>query len=117
VARYRHRPTTPTARTPRAEESPASLDAIFKWPCGRSPSRVDGVVLRTLNRELGGSHNLLNGRSVRRKRCGTPRSDWRFSLWRCGGDRVRSHIDRSAGTAAIIMRTFLIYSGTARVER
>ena len=22
----------------------------------------DGVVLRTLNRELGGSHNLLNGR-------------------------------------------------------
>src|SRR6201993_5559380 len=48
---------------PRAEDAPASLDEILGAALRAFATHgYDGVSLRTLNRELGASHNLLHGR-------------------------------------------------------
>src|SRR5881398_1914171 len=48
---------------PRLEDSPASLEAIFGAALKAFATHgYDGVSVRTLNKELGVSHNLINGR-------------------------------------------------------
>ena len=48
---------------PRNEDAPASLDEILGAALRAFATHgYDGVSLRTLNRELGASHNLLHGR-------------------------------------------------------
>src|SRR5690349_2643425 len=65
---------------PRAEDSPATLDEIFRVSLQHFATLgYDGVSLRTLNRELGGSHNLLNGRFGSKEALWFATVDWAFA--------------------------------------
>lgn len=65
---------------PRAEESPASLDQIFTVALKAFATLgYDGVSLRALNSELGGSHNLLNGRFGSKETLWYATVDWAFA--------------------------------------
>jgi AcrR family transcriptional regulator len=71
----------------------------------------DGVVLRTLNRELGGSHNLLNGRFGSKEALWYATVDWAFQPLVM---RLATAFDPTLTDPLeqlrITMRTFLIYS-------
>jgi AcrR family transcriptional regulator len=65
---------------PRAEESPASLEQIFTVALRAFATLgYDGVSLRALNSELGGSHNLLNGRFGSKETLWYATVDWAFA--------------------------------------
>ena len=71
----------------------------------------DGVVLRTLNRELGGSHNLLNGRFGSKEALWYATVDWAFQplvmrLATAFDPTLTDPLDQ----LRITMRTFLLYS-------
>jgi AcrR family transcriptional regulator len=77
-SQLRKAPRRPPGR-PRAEESPASLDEIFRVSLKAFATLgYDGVSLRMLNRELGGSHNLLNGRFGSKEALWYATVDWAF---------------------------------------
>ena len=107
--------TTPQRRPrgrPRTEESPASLDEIFEVALQAFATQgYDGVVLRTLNRELGGSHNLLNGRFGSKEALWYATVDWAFQPLVM---RLATAFDPTLTDPLeqlrITMRTFLIYS-------
>src|SRR5258707_891154 len=64
---------------PRREDSPASLDDILGAALKAFATRgYDGVALRTLNRELGVSHNALNGRFGSKEALWYATVDWAF---------------------------------------
>lgn len=64
---------------PRADESPVSLEEIFRVALTAFATHgYDGVALRTLNRALGGSHNLLNGRFGSKEALWYATVDWAF---------------------------------------
>jgi TetR/AcrR family transcriptional regulator len=97
---------------PRTEESPASLDEIFEVALRAFATRgYDGVVLRTLNRDLGGSHNLLNGRFGSKEALWYATVDWAFQplvmrLATAFDPTLTDPLDQ----LRITMRTFLLYS-------
>ena len=97
---------------PRTEESPASLDEIFEVALKAFATQgYDGVVLRTLNRDLGGSHNLLNGRFGSKEALWYATVDWAF---RPLVTRLATAFDPTLtdplDQLRITMRTFLLYS-------
>jgi AcrR family transcriptional regulator len=107
--------TTPQRRPrgrPRAEESPASLDEIFEVALQAFATQgYDGVVLRTLNRELGGSHNLLNGRFGSKEALWYATVDWAFQpLVMQLATAFDPTLTDPLEQLRITMRTFLIYS-------
>jgi AcrR family transcriptional regulator len=97
---------------PRTEESPASLEQIFGVALRAFATLgYDGVVLRTLNRELGGSHNLLNGRFGSKEALWYATVDWAFQplvmrLATAFDPTLTDPLDQ----LRIMMRTFLLYS-------
>lgn len=97
---------------PRIEESPASLDEIFEVALRAFATQgYDGVVLRTLNRELGGSHNLLNGRFGSKEALWYATVDWAFQPLVM---RLATAFDPTLTDPLqqlrITIRTFLLYS-------
>jgi AcrR family transcriptional regulator len=112
VARTEVAPQRRPRGRPRAEESPASLDEIFEVALQAFATQgYDGVVLRTLNRELGGSHNLLNGRFGSKEALWYATVDWAFQPLVM---RLATAFDPTLTDPLeqlrITMRTFLIYS-------
>jgi AcrR family transcriptional regulator len=97
---------------PRTEESPASLDDIFAVALKAFATQgYDAVVLRTLNRDLGGSHNLLNGRFGSKEALWYATVDWAFKplvirLATAFDPTLTDPLDQ----LRITMRTFLLYS-------
>ena len=97
---------------PRTEESPASLEEIFAVALRAFATLgYDGVVLRTLNRELGGSHNLLNGRFGSKEALWYATVDWAFQplvmrLATAFDPTLTDPLDQ----LRITVRTFLLYS-------
>ena len=97
---------------PRTEESPASLDEILEAALRAFATLgYDGVVLRTLNRELGGSHNLLNGRFGSKEALWYATVDWAFRplvmrLATAFDPTLTDPLDQ----LRITMRTFLLHS-------
>jgi AcrR family transcriptional regulator len=64
---------------PRQEDSPATLDQIFREALNAFATLgYDGVSMRTLNRTLGGSHNLLSGRFGSKEALWYATVDWSF---------------------------------------
>jgi AcrR family transcriptional regulator len=64
---------------PKAEDAPATLDEIFSASLKAFATYgYDGVSLRTLNRELGASHNLLHGRFGSKQALWYATIDWAF---------------------------------------
>src|SRR3981189_248718 len=64
---------------PRSDESPASLEDILSAALKAFATHgYDGVALRTLNRELGVSHNALNGRFGSKEALWYATVDWAF---------------------------------------
>jgi len=108
--------TTPTHRRlrgrPRSEESPVSLENIFEVALKAFATLgYDGVALRTLNRQLGGSHNLLNGRFGSKEALWYATVDWAFQplvlrLATAFDPTLTDPLDQ----LRITMRTFLMYS-------
>jgi AcrR family transcriptional regulator len=97
---------------PRTEESPASLEEIYEVALRAFATLgYDGVVLRTLNRELGGSHNLLNGRFGSKEALWYATIDWAFEPLAM---RLATAFDPTLTDPLeqlrITMRTFLLYS-------
>jgi len=97
---------------PRSEESPVSLEDIFEVALKAFATLgYDGVVLRTLNRQLGGSHNLLNGRFGSKEALWYATVDWAFQplvlrLATAFDPTLTDPLDQ----LRITMRTFLMYS-------
>jgi AcrR family transcriptional regulator len=64
---------------PRGDDAPASLEDILALALKAFATYgYDGVSLRTLNRELGASHNLLNGRFGSKEKLWYATIDWAF---------------------------------------
>jgi AcrR family transcriptional regulator len=105
------------SRRPRREDSPASLDDILGAALKAFATQgYDGVALRTLNRELGVSHNALNGRFGSKEALWYATVDWAFQplvlrLATAFDPTVTDPLDQ----LRITMRTFLEYSA-ARPE-
>src|ERR1700737_50099 len=96
---------------PRAEDA-ASLDDILGAALKAFATHgYDGVSMRTLNRELGGSHNLLNGRFGSKEALWYATVDWAFQPL---GQRRATAFDPTLTVPLdqlrITMRTFLLYS-------
>jgi AcrR family transcriptional regulator len=97
---------------PRREDSPASLDDILGAALKAFATQgYDGVALRTLNRELGVSHNALNGRFGSKEALWYATVDWAFQplvmrLATAFDPTVTDPLDQ----LRITMRTFLEYS-------
>src|ERR1700704_150952 len=97
---------------PRRQDSPASLDDILGAALKAFATQgYDGVALRTLNRELGVSHNALNGRFGSKEGLWYATVDWAFQplvlqLATAFDPTVTDPLDQ----LRITMRTFLIYS-------
>ena len=107
----RKAPRRPPGR-PRAEESPASLEEIFRVSLKAFATLgYDGVSLRMLNRELGGSHNLLNGRFGSKEALWYATVDWAFAPL---AQRVATAFDPTLTDpleqVRIFIRVFLLYS-------
>src|SRR6267378_6682179 len=97
---------------PRSEDSPASLDDILGAALKAFATQgYDGVALRTLNRELGVSHNLLNARFGSKEALWYATVDWAFEPLK---HRLATAFDPTLTDPLeqlrITMRTFLIYS-------
>jgi hypothetical protein len=70
---------------PRGDDAPASLEDILALALRAFATYgYDGVSLRTLNRELGASHNLLNGRFGSKEGLWYATIDWASSPWLLG---------------------------------
>jgi AcrR family transcriptional regulator len=97
---------------PRSEDSPASLDDILGAALKAFATQgYDGVALRTLNRELGVSHNALNGRFGSKEALWYATVDWAFQplvlrLATVFDPTVTDPLEQ----LRITMRTFLEYS-------
>jgi AcrR family transcriptional regulator len=97
---------------PRREDSPASLEDILGAALKAFATHgYDGVALRTLNRELGVSHNALNGRFGSKEALWYATVDWAFQplvlrLATAFDPTVTDPLDQ----LRITMRTFLEYS-------
>jgi TetR/AcrR family transcriptional regulator len=97
---------------PRSEDSPASLDEILDAALKAFATQgYDGVVLRTLNRDLGVSHNALNGRFGSKEALWYATVDWAFQslvlrLATAFDPTVADPLDQ----LRISMRTFLEFS-------
>jgi TetR/AcrR family transcriptional regulator len=97
---------------PRSEDSPASLDNILGAALKAFATQgYDGVALRTLNRELGVSHNALNGRFGSKEALWYATIDWAFQplvlrLATAFDPTVTDPLDQ----LRITMRSFLEYS-------
>jgi AcrR family transcriptional regulator len=97
---------------PRSDESPASLEDILSAALKAFATHgYDGVALRTLNRELGVSHNALNGRFGSKEALWYATVDWAFQplvlrLATAFDPTVTDPLDQ----LRITMRTFLEYS-------
>jgi AcrR family transcriptional regulator len=97
---------------PRTEESPASLEDIYRAALTAFATHgYDGVALRTLNRELGVSHNLLNGRFGSKEALWYATVDWAFQplalrLATAFDPTLTDPLDQ----LRITMRTFLVHS-------
>ena len=107
----RKAPRRPPGR-PRAEESPASLEEIFRVSLKAFATLgYDGVSLRMLNRELGGSHNLLNGRFGSKEALWYATVDWAFAPL---AQRVATAFDPTLTDpleqVRVFIRVFLLYS-------
>jgi AcrR family transcriptional regulator len=108
--------TTPSQRRPRGrprnDESPASVEVIFEAALKAFATHgYEGVSLRTLGRELGGSHNLLTGRF------GSKEALWYATVdWACQPVvlRLATAFDPTVSDPVeqlrFTMRTFLVYS-------
>jgi len=71
-------PRRPPGR-PRLEDSPATLEEILGAALKAFATQgYEGVSVRTLNRELGGSHNLINGRFGSKEALWYATVDWAF---------------------------------------
>src|SRR6266478_1216712 len=108
LRRAQHRPPG----RPRADESPASLEQIFNVALKAFATLgYDGVRLRILNRELGGSHNLLNGRFGSKEALWYATVDW---AWQPLVMRLATAFDPTLtdplDQLRITMRPFLLYS-------
>jgi AcrR family transcriptional regulator len=108
--------TTPSQGRPRGrprnDESPASLEVIFEAALEAFATHgYDGVSLRTLNRELGGSHNLLSGRFGSKEALWYATVDWAFEPLVL---RLATAFDPTVSDPVeqlrITMRAFLLYS-------
>ena len=104
-------PRRPPGR-PRADESPTTLDQIFRVALQAFATLgYDGVSLRVLNRELGGSHNLLNGRFGSKEALWYATVDWAFQPL---AQRMATAFDPTLTDpleqVRVYMRAFLMYS-------
>jgi TetR/AcrR family transcriptional regulator len=104
-------PRRPRGR-PRTEDAPATLDEIFAAALTAFATQsYDRVSLRTLNRELGGSHNMLNGRFGSKEALWYATVDWAFAPLEL---RLATAFDPTLSDPLeqlrITMRTFLQYS-------
>jgi AcrR family transcriptional regulator len=97
---------------PRSDESPAPVEVIFEAALKAFATHgYDGVSLRTLGRELGGSHNLLTGRFGSKEALWYATVDWAFEplvlrLATVFDPTVSDPIEQ----LRITMRSFLLYS-------
>jgi AcrR family transcriptional regulator len=97
---------------PRTEDAPATLHEIFSASLRAFATHgYDGVSLRTLNRELGASHNLLHGRFGSKEALWYATIDWAFQPLEL---RLATAFDPTLSDPLeqlrITMRTFLQYS-------
>jgi AcrR family transcriptional regulator len=97
---------------PRTEDAPASLDEILGAALKAFATYgYDGVSLRTLNRELGASHNLLHGRFGSKEALWYATVDWAF---RPLALRLATAFDPTLSDPLeqlrITMRTFLLHA-------
>ena len=108
--------TTPPQRRPRGrprnDESPASVEVIFEAALNAFATHgYDGVSLRTLGRELGGSHNLLTGRFGSKEALWYATVDWAFEPLVL---RLATAFDPTVSDPVeqlrLTMRSFLVYS-------
>src|SRR5712672_4206248 len=104
-------PRRPKGR-PRTEDTPASLADILGAALRAFATHgYDGVSLRTLNRELGVSHNALNGRFGSKEALWYATVDWAFQplvlrLATAFDPTLTDPLDQ----LRITMRNFLMYS-------
>jgi TetR/AcrR family transcriptional regulator len=97
---------------PRSEEATASLDDIFRGALKAFATLgYDGVSMRNLNRDLGGSHNLLNGRFGSKEALWYATVDWAFQplvhrLATAFDPTLTDPLDQ----LRITVRAFLLYS-------
>ena len=104
-------PRRPGGR-PRTEDAPASLDDILGTALRAFATHgYDGVALRTLNRELGVSHNLLNARFGSKEALWYATVDWAFGPLE---HRLATAFDPTLTDPLeqlrLTMRAFLLYS-------
>src|SRR5260370_15498099 len=107
---------SPRHRRPRGgpglEDSPASADDIFGAALRAFATHgYDGVSVRTLNRELDVSHNLINGRFGSKEALWYATVDWAFEPLAL---RVATAFDPLLTTPLdqlrAVIRAFLLYS-------
>lgn len=90
---------------PRTDDSPATSDEVFRLSLRAFATLgFDGVSLRLLNRELGGSHNLLNGRFGSKESLWYATVDWAFTPL---SQRMASAFDPTLTDPLEQVRTFV----------
>lgn len=104
-------PRRPRGR-PRLEDSPATADEIFGAALKAFGTHgYDGVSVRTLNRELGVSHSLINGRFGSKEGLWYATVDWAFKPL---ATRVATAFDPlltdPLDQLRAVIRAFLLYS-------
>jgi|ERR1700756_516549 AcrR family transcriptional regulator len=104
-------PRRPKGR-PRSEEVRASLDDIFAAALTAFATQsYDRVSLRTLNRQLGGSHNMLSGRFGSKEALWYATVDWAFAPM---ARRLATAFDPTLSDPLeqlrITIRTFLLHA-------
>jgi TetR/AcrR family transcriptional regulator len=97
---------------PKLEDSPASVEEIFDTALRAFATHgYDGVSIRLLNRELGASHNLINGRFGSKEGLWYATVDWAFQPL---ATRLATAFDPTLtdplDQLRITIRAFLIYS-------
>jgi AcrR family transcriptional regulator len=97
---------------PRTEDSPASLDDILGAALRAFATHgYDGVSLRTINRELGVSHNLINGRFGSKEALWYATVDWAFrSLVHGLASAVDPTLSDPLDQLRLTVRTFMLHS-------
>jgi AcrR family transcriptional regulator len=97
---------------PRTEDSPASLDDILGAALRAFATHgYDGVSLRTINRELGVSHNLINGRFGSKEALWYATVDWAFrSLVHGLASALDPTMSDPLDQLRLTVRTFMVHS-------
>jgi AcrR family transcriptional regulator len=97
---------------PRTEDSPASLDDILGAALRAFATHgYDGVSLRTINRELGVSHNLINGRFGSKEALWCATVDWAFrSLVHGLASALDPTMSDPLDQLRLTVRTFMVHS-------